>query len=198
MLSIALSNRKLDFSPAAPQKIEEIIVSIRSNLLRIITWWEKSGQGEGGRDTQEEDKEEQGDDEESCVTTDDDSRRRRDKSVCVLTGRQPRALQRRAAFLNGRLSYLLYYWEVADAHQLLQSFLQRLHNDTGACDASSAPSIASGDSHCAQQRRQQQEQEDSSSSLIPLVQSIKEIAECQRQLVQDSSQDRHHEESWSS
>jgi predicted RNase H-like nuclease (RuvC/YqgF family) len=87
----------------------------------------------------------------------------------------------------------LYYWEVADAHQLLQSSLQRLHNDTGACDASSAPSTASSGSRRAQRRRQHQEQEDSSSSLIPLVQSIKELAECQRQLVQDCSEDRHHE-----
>ena len=105
------------FSPAAPQKIEDIIVSIRSDLLRIITRWEQSGQGEGGRDPQEE--EEQGDEEESfATTTDDDSltRRRRDTpNIGSLARRPPRALQSRAAFLNGRPSYLLYYWEVADA-----------------------------------------------------------------------------------
>ena len=112
--------------------------------------------GKGGRDkTQEEDEEEQGDDKESCITTDDDSRRRRDRSIGVLTGRPPRALQSRAAFLNGRPSYLLYYWEDADAHQLLQSFLQCLHNNTGVCDALSARRTASG-GICFSQRTHQE------------------------------------------
>jgi hypothetical protein len=75
-------------------------------------------------------------------------------TMILVDGRPPRALQSQAAFLNGRPSYLLYYWKVADAHQLLQSSLQRLHNDiAGACDASSAPSTASGGSRRAQQRR---------------------------------------------
>lgn len=180
-------------SPATPQKIEDIIVSIRSDLLRIITRWEQSGQGEGGRDPQEEEEEERGDDDESGTTSDDDlSPRRRDRSTLGgLTGRPPRALQSRASFLNGRPSYLLYYWEVADAHQLLQSSLQRLNNNTGASDALSAPSTASGSSR-AQRRRQHQDPEESS-SFIPLVQSIKELAECHRQLVLDRAEDRQHE-----
>ena len=74
----------------------------------------------------------------------------------------------------------------------MPSSLQRLHIDTDACDASSAPSTASGGSR-AQRRRQQQQEREDSSSLIPLVQSIKELAECQRQLVLDRSEDRHHE-----
>jgi hypothetical protein len=36
---------------ATPQKIEDIIVSIRSDLLCFITWREQSEQGEGGGDT---------------------------------------------------------------------------------------------------------------------------------------------------
>ena len=54
------------------------------------------------------------------------------------------ALQNRAAFLLGRPSYLLYFWEIADQHQLLlQSALQRLDDDVGATDASLAPSATS-------------------------------------------------------
>ena len=87
----------------------------------------------------------------------------------------------------------MYYWEVADAHQLLQSSLRRLNNDTGACDASSAPSTASRGSSCAQRRRQQQEDQDSLSSFIPLVQSINELADTQRQLVLDRAVDTQHE-----
>jgi hypothetical protein len=45
-------------SPATPQKIEDILVSMRSDLLRIITRWEQSGQGEGGRDQDENSHEE--------------------------------------------------------------------------------------------------------------------------------------------
>ena len=38
---------------------------------------------------------------------DNDSR----EHIGTLAGRSPRALQNRAAFLNGRPSYLLYFWE---------------------------------------------------------------------------------------
>jgi hypothetical protein len=47
-----------------------------------------------------------------------------------LVERPARALHTRAAFLNGRPSYLLYFWEVTDRHQLLQSDLQRLSDGT--------------------------------------------------------------------
>jgi hypothetical protein len=36
------------------------------------------------------------------------------------------ALQNQAVFLNGRPSYLLFFWEVADSRQLLPSSVQRL------------------------------------------------------------------------
>ena len=105
---------------------------MRPELLCIITRWEQSGQGEGGRDPQQEGVEEvqqgdDGDDESFFMSqaTDDDSLVTRD-NIGGLTGRPNRALQSRAAFLNGRPSYVLYFWEIADAHQLLQSSLQRL------------------------------------------------------------------------
>ena len=40
--------------PLTPQKIEDCFTSMRSDLLRIITRWEQSGQGEGGFDEEEE------------------------------------------------------------------------------------------------------------------------------------------------
>ena len=39
--------------PATAQKIEDRFTSMRSDLLRIITRWEQSGQGEGGRDQED-------------------------------------------------------------------------------------------------------------------------------------------------
>jgi hypothetical protein len=39
-------------SPATPQRIKDLMVSTRSDLLGIISRWKQSGQGEGGRDLQ--------------------------------------------------------------------------------------------------------------------------------------------------
>ena len=184
-------------SPATPQRIKDLMVSMRSDLLQIITRWEQSGQGEGGRDLLED--EATNDDTSSSSQADDDTR-----NIGFLTGQSPQALQSRALFLNGRPSYLLHFWEVADAHQVLQSSLQRLNNQAGASDASRAPitttstatSSQSVNSIRALQRRQQQEELDAqhnTTSLIPLVNSIKELAECQRQMILECVEDRNHE-----
>ncbi|KAI2491806.1 hypothetical protein MHU86_22745 [Fragilaria crotonensis] len=172
-------------APATPEKIEDIFVSMRSHLLRIITRWEQSGQGEGGRDN-EFDADEDAEEASSAVAasstiTDNDFH---DKTI---------ALQSRAAFLNGRPSYLLYFWEIADSHQLLQSSLQRLSNSTGASDASLAPSSSS-----RPRRRREREEDlndesqhnyrDAEATLLhPLVESIKDFVECQRQQLQLNS-----------
>jgi hypothetical protein len=117
----------------------------RSDLLRIISRWEQSGQGEGGRDDGGDEPDANDDDESSSMLTSmtseaNDEGRRNLPAMGSLYGRPARAMQSRSSFLNGKPSYLLYFWEVADAHQLLQSSLQRLTNSTGAADASSAPS----------------------------------------------------------
>ena len=43
--------------------------------------------------------------------------------------------------MNGKPSYLLYFWELADQHQLLSSAVQRLSNQVGAADAEATPSV---------------------------------------------------------
>jgi hypothetical protein len=60
-------------------------------------------------------------------------------SFGVLTGRPSLALQTRAAFLGGKAPYHLYYWEVIDAHQLLQSGLKQLSSEVGVADAFDVP-----------------------------------------------------------
>jgi hypothetical protein len=136
-------------------------------------------------------KEQQADDNENSTIT--------RENIGGLSQRPPRALQSRALFLNGRPSYLLYFWDDADAHQILHSSLQRLNNKAGAVDASQAPassstarSNSSGGRRRALQRQKQQEL-DTGSSLIPLVESIKALVECQRQMVFDRVEDRNHE-----
>ncbi len=83
---------------------------------------------------------------------------------------------------------------MADAHQILQSSLQRLNNNVGAADSSCAPSTVSS----AKQRRRPGQEGDSaddvnSSSFLPLVESIKDLAEAQRQMILDRAEDRIHE-----
>ena len=193
--------------PATPQRIEDLMVTMRSNLLRIITHWEQSDQDQGGRDAHQErdsddgassnltrpSQEQQADDDnnENSSTTRD--------NIGGLSQRPFRALQSRASFLNGRPSYLLYFWEGVDAHQILKSSLQRVKNNAGAADASKSPasssttrSNSSGGRWRALQRQQQQEL-DTGSSLIPLVESFNELAECQRQMVFHRVEDRNQE-----
>ena len=144
---------------ATPQKVEDTLASIRSSLLRIIQNWERSGQGEGGRhagtdDDEEQDGREESDNPEEFIIFDTSSVRFGSLSR---TSRSECALQNRAAFLCGKPSYLLYFWEVADRHQLLQSALQRLDDDVGASDASSAPSATSSTNQGTQRRRQREQ-----------------------------------------
>ena len=214
-------------TPATPQRVEDIFTSMRSDLLRIISRWEQSGQGEGGRDQEDDDNEEQQedastydadeeeeqgfgaeqpvlDDNVSFMTSQTspasaiDAFPRRRANIGTLGGRPARALQSRAAFLNGRPSYLLYFWEVADTHQLLQSSLQRLSNHTRASDASQAPST-SGGSRSRQRPQEQQQTSDSQTrkSLGAIARSITDLAESNRQsnrdLINDRAQDRDHE-----
>jgi hypothetical protein len=183
------------------------MVSMRSDLLRIITRWEQSSQGEGGMDAEEEEEEANNDEDapSSSLTPshqadDDDGDTIQANFGGCLSRQPPRALQSRESFLNGRQSYLLYFWKVADVHQILQSSLQRLNNKAGAADASRAPissrsSTTSNDSGGGRRRHQQQEELSAAcgSSLTPIVESIKELAECQRQMVFDRVEDRNHE-----
>ena len=79
--------------PASPQRIQDFFTSMRSDLVRIISNWETSGQGDGGRDN-----------EESPVDMDDttsvSSGVLGEPSYGQLRNRPPRALDTRAAFLN--------------------------------------------------------------------------------------------------
>ena len=83
---------------------------------------------------------------------------------------------------------------MADRHQILQSSLQCLNNDIAAADGSSFGAVSSSSS-----RRRRRQQDDASppdleASIRPLSQSILELADCQRQLILDQGEHRHHEE----
>jgi hypothetical protein len=179
---------------ATPQKIQDIFASMRSNLLRIIQNWERSGQGEGGTDERTSDDAEQPDADDIVDTVVEESAAGasvatgEDTTVMGgLQGRPARALDSRAAFLYGRASYILYFWEIADRHQLLQSSLQRLRDSVGASDASTTPSVINlhrtpsrrrrrEDSATSLEGNEEEENEAASALVRPLVESIREFA----------------------
>ncbi|KAI2504332.1 hypothetical protein MHU86_10097 [Fragilaria crotonensis] len=106
-------------SPATPQKIQDIFASMRSDLLRIISRWEQSGPGEGGMKEEVDDENAGGvslSGVASSVSEDDENQQHHGS----LARRPARALQTRAAFLNGRPLYL-YFW----CWQIVTNFFNR-------------------------------------------------------------------------
>jgi hypothetical protein len=131
-----LSHLKIaHITPADSLGIRNRLSSIRSVLLRMIQNWEESGQGDGGRsrllDTEEVvDQVTRGEEVPSEIST--------HSEICwgALEGRTQEALDNRANFLQGQPSWYLYFWELADSFQLLDSTVQRLSNEVGAADGS--------------------------------------------------------------
>lgn len=123
-----------DLSPATPQKVQDKLTEMRTNLIRIIDNWERSGQGDGGYDNDIDDEVE-----DNGVVVDE-------HGFGELRNRPRRALDSRSSFLNNRPSYLLYLWEVFDQHGLLNTTVNRLSNGVGAADgeALSMPLVSEG------------------------------------------------------
>jgi hypothetical protein len=134
-----LSHMKVaHITPADSLGIRNRLSSICSVLLRIIQYWEESGQGDGGRrrfvDTEEVvDIVSRGGEEAPLEIEIPDG-------VCwgALDGRTQEALDNRGNFLQGQPSWYLYFWELADSFQLLNSTVQRLSGSVGAADGSVA------------------------------------------------------------
>jgi hypothetical protein len=107
--------------------VKQRMQQMRTELMRLITDWEKSGQGDGGLI----------DIGESADVGDTTQRQ-----FGGLDHRSPGALNDRSAFLrHNKCSYLLILWEEAEKHQLLASTLQRLDRTVGAPDAMHTPSV---------------------------------------------------------
>jgi hypothetical protein len=129
-------------APADALGMKNRLSSIRSVLLCMITAWEQSGQGDGGRrnflDSEEAiDAFENGGNipTEIAITSDGNV------PFGGLEGRTQEALDNRANFLGGNPSWYLYFWELADTFQLLDSAVQRIANAVGAADGSTALSV---------------------------------------------------------
>ena len=129
-------NAVCNLAEATPAKVEDTLTTIRTQLIRLITDWERSGQGEGGHISVF------GEDiEDATVSIPDAVYDVTDAKFGSLSNRQRPALTNRRNFLNGKPSYLLYYWELMDKHQLLSSTVQRLDQMSAAPDANSVQSV---------------------------------------------------------
>lgn len=95
-------------------------------MIRIIRKWEDSGQGEGGYSRTN-----QGHDPNLAI----------DESFGSLPDRPVEALESRRNFLNGKPSYLLYFWELADQLQVLQTSLSRIDSGSACASAQKVPSV---------------------------------------------------------
>lgn len=136
-----------DYLPATPQKVKDCLASFRTDLTRIISNWERSGQGDGGH-------QEESDDDREPDTSPPANNVVATVPFGALYRRTARALSTRADFLRNRPSYLLYFWDMVDQHQLLQTSMQRFSEDSGASDASSTRTDITASADSARRRRQ--------------------------------------------
>jgi hypothetical protein len=102
-------------------------------LLRIIQNWEERGQGDVGRRRLIE-TEEAAETEEAIEELPGEISN--EIHWGALEGRAQEALDNRANFLNGQPSWYLYYWDLSDSFQLLDSTARRLSTEVGASDGS--------------------------------------------------------------
>lgn len=109
---------------ADPKRVQNFFTDYRTHLIRIIRKWEDSGQGEGGRSRSNE--------------VDDGNL---EEHFGALPERPVEALETRRNFLNGKPSYLLYFWEMADTLQVLQSSLSRIDAGSACASAQRVPSV---------------------------------------------------------
>lgn len=108
--------------PADAISVQNRLSGIRVSLLRMIERWEQSGQGDGGRSESNYGEQSFG--------------------WGQLEGRSQEALDRRENFLGGNPSWYLYFWEITDMYQLLDSTLQRLSEGVGATGASDVSAVS--------------------------------------------------------
>jgi hypothetical protein len=109
--------------------VKQQMQQMQTELMRIITDWEKSGQVDG-RLIDTGDGDNQGNNETM------------QRKFGGLDNQSPSVLNDCAAFLrNNKCSYLLILWDKADKHQLLVLVLQCLDQTVGAPTVLNTPSV---------------------------------------------------------
>lgn len=106
--SISIPHEKISsMNPATPQFVQNKITGMVTSLTRIISNWERSGQGDGGFH--------------------DDGALDSDHPLFgTFANRDAAALNSRCSFCEDHQTYLLYFWHILEQHQLLQTSLNAL------------------------------------------------------------------------
>jgi hypothetical protein len=99
---------------ATPEKCESRFNAVVLNLKRIITMWERSGQGEGGFLHEEE---------EAQLGMNE---------FGSLAGRSENALSNRANFVGGNGKHFLYLWDLIDKYDLMKTCTQIIGSEFAA------------------------------------------------------------------
>ena len=112
--------------PATAEGCKEKVTNMLVNLGRIISRWERSGQGDGGFEPED----------------DDDEGERCEPAFGSFADHSHGALASRGAFLRGRPSYLLYLWHHLEENDLVVSAVARIDPSiAGPNGASGVPSV---------------------------------------------------------
>ncbi|KAG7353942.1 hypothetical protein IV203_003298 [Nitzschia inconspicua] len=122
--SIAVPYEKVSsMNPATPQFVQNKITGMVTSLTRIISNWERSGQGDGGFH------------EDGAFESDH-------PLFGTFADREPAALNSRCSFCEDHQTYLLYFWHILEKHQLLQTSLNALPAGVATTDGGeSVPSV---------------------------------------------------------
>jgi hypothetical protein len=128
--------------PAVAGDVKDRLTDIRARLIRMIKKWERSGQGDGGRDNEEDEDLEDGGGSSAAPTADPENLT--SLALGKLEGRSQFAMDSRQNFLSdgkyGKLNpWYLYFWELADKYDLLASTVTELSSAVGAVDANAVP-----------------------------------------------------------
>ena len=138
-----------DFARASPTKVKDKIAKMRSDLSHIINKWERSGQGESGHLDEEDDDDDDDDDDDNGNIEDpdgdiEDTGENAPPKEQFQWGRSEGrlgAFDCRESFLGANPSYLLYFWDVLDEHNLFHTTMSRLSNEAGASSGNEVPTV---------------------------------------------------------
>jgi hypothetical protein len=124
--------------PAVAGDVKDCLMDIRARLICMIKKWERSGQGDGGRDN----KEDEGGGGSSAATNDPENLT--SLAPGKLEGGSQFAMDSRQIFLSdgkyGKFNpWYLYFWELADKYDLLALTVIQLSSTVGAVDANAVP-----------------------------------------------------------
>jgi len=152
--SMDLSHTEVEaMGDLTPEKAKTKYTKMKNELLVVKNNWEKSGNGDGTLLQQADDTE----DDEIMFDADD-----------------------KRNFLQGRSPTLLYLWEKAEEHQLLQTVLQELNKDTAIDSGGKGPNVVRDKSKNNDKNKDKDDEDNA------IFQSLQTTLEASNKIAEDS------------